>query len=507
MRSKKSIKNLTYGFILQFITAIAGFASRTVLIKCIGIEAQSLNSLFTEVLSMLSLAELGIGAAITYSLYEPLAEGDEDKICRLMNLFSKTYKIVGAVILIVGLILAPFIQFIVNEVSYPVSYIRIIYILFVFQTASSYLFSYMGTLITADQKRFVVSLIAICIKVFSTVSQIIIVLITRNFIAYLCVSIAFNLLNNIILSIAAKRLYPYISDRHKKLSRAEERKIFVNVKDVFVAKMSGVITNSTDNTLISVLVGTISVGLYSNYSIFIGIIKGLLTQLTNAITASFGNLLSSETGEYCDVVLRRMTYMTFVFGGVCLTGMYCVLSEVVEFWLGKEYLLPDIIAFTALYTLFINIIRTPLWTMSDVSGMFKENSYTGILGSIVNLAVSVIFGIKLGMTGIFIGTICTYLIQGYMKVKFLYKRKLKKDGNNYYLSVERYLIIAFAQTIIASLLCKLLYIGGLLARILLHGTIAIIVSICFDIIPFLKTDEWSYSLNLLKRTLQGKHLI
>lgn len=506
MRTEKSVKNMVYGLVLQLVTVFVGMFNRTVLIQCIGIEALSLNSLFTEVLSMLSLAELGVGAAITFSLYEPLAKGDEKKISQLMNLFAKAYRCVAAAVLVIGLFLTPFIQYLVSEISYPISYIRLIFVLFVIQTAASYLFSYMGVLITADQKRYVVTTISIVTKIGTAFFQIVILYITRNYVAYLLCSLAFTLLNNIIVSLMAHRLYPFM-DKRQKLDPAESKKIFSNIKSVFVAKISGTITNSTDNTLISILVGTVYVGLYSNYAVFLNVIKGLLTQFTNAVTASFGNLLICEDGQYSDQVLKRLTYITFVLGATCATGMYCALSLVIEIWLGSDFLIDEFTVLVCVICLFINIIRTPLWTIMDVSGMFKENSFTGVLGSIINLIVSIILGKKLGMAGIFIGTIFTYLVQGVFKVRYLYTRKLFVAHKSFSLKMLSFMAIALVQCLVAKSICTLVHFANLWITLIVYCFVALIVSIVFDIIPFVMSDEFKYCKTLGVKLLGKLHKI
>lgn len=502
MRTEKSAKNLVYGEFLQLMTILIGIVNRTVLIKYIGIEVLSLNGLFTEVLAMLSLAELGVGAAITYSLYAPLAEGNKEKISQLMNLFSKAYYIVAAVIMLIGLILTPFIHLIVNEISYPTEYIRIVYMLFVIQTASSYLFSYYGALITADQKCYLVSLVSIFAKVVLSVVQIIIVWKTGNYILFLLCSIAFTLVNNIVIRLIAKRLYPYI-DKRSKLSVTEEKEIFSNIKNVFVAKISGTITNSTDNTLISILVNTIAVGFYSNYAIFLNAIRGILTQFTNAITASFGNLIATESGEHCDHVLQRLTYIAFLFGGISATGFYCALSALIEIWLGKRYLLDESVVFASVFCLFVNVLRTPLWTVADVSGLFKENSYTGVLGSGINLMVSIVLGLKFGMAGIFMGTICTYVIQGVMKIKYLYTLRLHVKYTTFAHKTLVYVLIVFVQCLFAKYICGIVALENKVLGFATYCTIAIVVSLVCDVLPFIKSDEFAYCKATAMRMIDG----
>lgn len=503
MRTQKSLKNMFFGIVLQLVMAGIGIVNRTVMIRYIGIQALSLNGLFTEVLAMLSLAELGVGSAITYSLYEPLATKNYNQISRLMNLFQKAYRFVAISILGIGLFLTLFIQYIVNSVSYPISYIRFIFILFVIQTASSYLFSYKTALITADQKQYVISIITTVSKLIMAGIQIAVIVFTKDYVLYLINSIAFTFGTNIVIAIVANRLYPFL-DKREKLDKKEQQEIFSNIKNVFVSKISGTITNSTDNTLISVLVSTIAVGYYSNYATIINIIKGFLTQFTNAITASFGNLLVSESKEYCDTVLRRVTYITFVFGGVCATGLDCALSNLIELWLGKEFLLDDFTVFICILCLYVNIIRTPLWTVLEISGLFKENRNTGVLGSVINLIVSVVLGRKWGMAGIFLGTICTYVVQGILKIYYLYTRKLGLSALPFYRDTGMYIFIVLVQCLVAKFICVHVKMDNMVLTFIVNCCVAVAVSVLFDILPFVMTERFRYCLKLGKSFISKK---
>ena len=507
MRTEKSIKNLFFGIVLQLVIAAIGIVNRTVMIKYIGIQALSLNGLFTEVLAMLALAELGVGSAITYSLYKPLSTGDTERIAMLMNLYKKAYRVVATVILGIGIGLLPFIQYLVNSVSYSVDYIRLVFFLFVLQTASSYLFAYKTALISADQKQYLISGISTVAKVILAVVQISIVVITKNYIAYLVCAVLSALLTNIVLARTADKLYPYLKT-DAELDKESKKQIFSNIRNVFISKVSGTITNSTDNMLISILVSTISVGLYSNYAVIINIIKGMIVQFTNAVTASFGNMMATESPEHCDQVLRRTTYITFVFGGLCTTGLICAESKLVELWLGKEFLLDSFTVAVCVFCLLINILRTPLWTIMEISGLFRENRNTGIIGSIINLLISIVLGVYFGMAGIFLGTISSCVIQGAMKVYYLYNRKLHVSAQKYTVKLICYIGVVVGQSMLAATLCSKFSSSVLFVDFFVSCLIAVGVSVFADLLLFSHTEEFEYCKSLfwslIKRLTQNK---
>ena len=197
-RTEKSIKNIATAMIVQVITLLLSFVTRTLLVKSLGVESVSLNGLFTEVISMLSLTELGVGSAIIYNLYKPLAQGDEEKICQLMRLFKVAYRVIALATFVIGCSLIPIINLLVKDISYSDNYVRIVYFLFVVQTSTSYLFSYKVSLLNADQRKFIHSIINVAVKCVCTGISAIVLFTTYNFILYLLVVIVFNFMTNVI---------------------------------------------------------------------------------------------------------------------------------------------------------------------------------------------------------------------------------------------------------------------------------------------------------------------
>ena len=210
------------------------------------------------------------------------------------------------------------------------------------------------------------------------------------------------------------------------LPAGERKQVFANIKNIFIRTLSGKITNSTDNILISTLVSTLQVGLYSNYSLFITVMKQLSVQLIGGITGSLGNLMVTETGEHCSRTLKRMTFIFYVIGSVMTLGYLACLSPVIQIWIGDSYVMAQSIVFVCCIVMFLEFVSRPLWEIMTVSGLFEKDRNISIAGSVINLIVSIILGIKIGICGIFIGTICTYFvlkreISGLSKQFFVYQ--------------------------------------------------------------------------------------
>lgn len=495
-RTRSTTKNIVVSIFAQFTTAFLSFFTRTALINVLGIQAVSLNGLFSEVIAIISLAELGVGSAIVYNLYKPLAECDEKKICQLMTLFETAYRIIALVIFSIGLLLTPFIQYLVNSVDYSLNYIRIVYILFVIQSASSYLFAYKASLLMADQKKYIVSVITIVVKVVSVIGIVAVLYLTHNYIIYLCTVIVFNLVTNIASSLYVDNHYKYLR-KDNSISSGERRNVFRNVKYLFIKTLSWRITTSTDNLLISTLVSTLQVGYYSNYSIFFNIIKQLQAQFSGSIAGSLGNLLATEKSERCVQVLGRLNYLFYVLSYVLCLGVLACISPVIKLWIGEEYLLPFSIVLISCFNIFIDFCKCPLWQVLEVSGLFKEDKNISIIGSTANLIISVILGLKYGMLGIFAGTTITYLVQLFLKIKLIYSRTFKISYKKYVIRWIYYLLSFIVGEIFVMLFCSVVHITNIFLQIVVNGIFAVVISLPFCIIVFLKSEDFRYMINLI----------
>lgn len=290
MRSLATLKNSMWGILQQIIVCILSLFSRRVMIDTIGVEGVGLNALLTSVITMLSLAELGIGTAIVYHMYAPIAANDQKQIARLMHTYRNIYRIIAAVIFLLGLCLLPFMHRIVSDTDYSARYIRIIFVLFLLQTTSSYLFTYKRSMLSADQKQYIITIFDLCYKIFTILAGIAVLMLTRELACYLLLLIVSTVVENLLISRKVDRMYPYLKEHRASLPKEENIAIAKDVKNIFIGKVSGVITTSTDSILINAFVGTVQTGLYSNYNIILGTLTATLKQLASAMRGSGGDL-------------------------------------------------------------------------------------------------------------------------------------------------------------------------------------------------------------------------
>ena len=491
------MKNSIWGILSQIVVCVLSLFSRRVMIDTIGVEGVGLNAFLTSIITMLSLAELGIGTAIVYHMYMPLANGDTVQIKRLMNFYKTAYRAIAAAILVLGLILLPFMPKMAGDTSYSKGYISLIFVLFLLQTTSSYFFTYKRSLLSADQKQYVITLFDLGYKIFTVVLGIAVLKLTRELAYYLILLIISTVGENVFLSKKVDTMYPYILEKSEKLPKKECIEIARDVKNIFIAKLSAVVTTSTDSILINVMVGTVQTGLYSNYNIILSTLSSAVNQFASSMRGSIGNLVASETKEHIERVLSRLLFIMFLIGSFCACCLTGLIDPFIALAFGKNLTLGRLTVYVCIFNLYMTAVEIPVWSMVTASGLFKADKYISLLGTAVNLLVSYFLGKSLGMAGILIGTSCTFVIKFTLKIILFYNKFLK-------LSCIKNLLFAcvtFFECFAVTLLTGRISLSNPYAEFAVFAVISAVVPIASGIVLFFKTEEFKYSVNLFKNTL------
>lgn len=313
-RIKNSVNNMISGFVYQALSLILSFVSRTVFIHTLGSEYLGLNGIFSDVLTLLSMADLGFNTAMAYTFYKPLANNDQQKLTSLVAFYKKVYNVIAIAVTVLGVLCIPFLKLIVNTEK-DIPNLTIYYLFSLAGVVISYLYVYKTTIITADQKNYVVVKINIYTSLIKTILQIGVLYLFKNYILYLAIGVIVQYINNIIASKKAEKMYPYIKDvsNTEKIDKEVSRSIWKNMKSVFIYKFSGTMFNATDNIIISVLIGTSTVGVYSNYLMVSSKLLLVAQIIFSALTASIGNVIVKETPEKRYEVFSAMQSASFIF--------------------------------------------------------------------------------------------------------------------------------------------------------------------------------------------------
>lgn len=501
MRAEKVMKNGIWGSLYQILTIILGFVGRTVFIKCLSAEYLGISGLFTNVLTVLSMSELGFSTAITYHLYGLIAKKDETEIAAVIRFYRNVYRAVAAFIFVVGMAVLPFLKYIVKDTSFSLEYVSLVYIICLMKSVVSYFFSYKQTLAKADQNSYILVQIDMVMHIVMSLTNIIVLFLFHNYIIYLIVEILLSFLARFLQSRQVDKHYPYIKKKAH-LSKDSQKKIMGDVKNIFFGKISSVIVTSTDNILISILVNTVTVGLYSNYSMIIGYIQAFINQFTTALYYSMGNMFATETKEYSVDMVNKLTYILYFGASFCACCLFGLLNPFISLWIGSDYLLDISIVAICVLNFFIQVLKTPLWNTISGLGYFKEDRNIAIWGAISNLGVSIILGYFWGILGIFIGTAFSQITQWGMKTVLMYGKYVQK-------SPLPYLWLSLKLTLLTIGLCAGTYCINSLIQIknewialFIKAAISVVIPIGFNLIFFWKNEGMIYIRNFLLRNVR-----
>ncbi len=431
-RTENSAHNFLNNIIAQVTTIFLSFFSRTIFIDCLGEEYLGLNGLFSNIITVLSLAELGIGTAIVYTMYKPIAEGDTKKIAALVGYYRRLYSILALVVAGIGVAFYPFLDFFIN-IDGDIPYIKYYYFLFLIQTVSSYLIVYKTSVLIADQKNYLITKNEIIGNFVSVICQIIVLKITRSYALYTIVHIVAGLAVNWLNSKKAVKHYPYILEKHI-LSREEKRNIWINIKSMFTYRVGGVILNNTDNLLISRFIGTGTVGFYSNYSMLISKVSNVVNLIFTSIQASLGNYNAEKEGRDLYGMFKIISFIEYWVYAFCSVSFCLLTNDFVTVWLGERFVLADNILYVCVLNFYIQGVLYPIWCYRNTTGLFKDTRLMMYFAAVINLILSIILGLKCGLFGVLISTAIARIATNlWYEPYILFKKYFNINVKKYYL--------------------------------------------------------------------------
>ena len=499
-RVLNSVRNILTGFLGQFITLITGFVSRTVFIQCLATEYLGVSGLFTNILSVLSLAELGIGTAINYALYKPLAEKDEEEVSRYMNFYSKAYIVIGIVIFVIGIVLLPFLKYLIKDAPDIKENLNLIYLIYLTNTSIGYFFAYKISLINADQRNYIVAAINYIAVVLQAIVQIVVLLLTKNFLLYLMVQFIFSIAQNLAIHFMANKLYPFLKKNKKlKLNKNKKMKLVADIRDLMINKLSGILVNNTDNLIITYFKGLSIVGICSNYNLLIGIINTILLQFFNGVLASLGNLNAIEIREKREKYFRIMNFANFWMFAFCTICIITLIDDVITIWIGSEYLLPNSIKYVLAANFYIIGMQNSVWSYKVTSGIFKQGRFILAIMAMINLVLSIKLGNKWGLFGIlFATTIARLCTNVWYDPYAVYKIAFNKSCKEYYIQyIKNIIVMLFTLLIINTIEKNLIIIGNTYITFIIKLMVSVIITnICF-LLAFYKREEFKYIKNYI----------
>lgn len=502
-RTKNSIINSFTGIIGQVLTVIIQFISRTVFIYVLSEQYLGIVGLFTNILSILSLSELGFGGAILYLIYKPIADDDKEKVLQYINLYRVFYKFVAIVVFIMGISIIPFLKYIIKDSS-GIDNVNLIYMLYLINSVTSYLLIYKQSIIEASQKIYITIYYQKIFLIIQSIIQIIILIISRNFILYLLIQILCTLVCNILISNKADKLFPYLKYKKRSFpSKDEIKEVTKNTLAMSGHKIGTVIVFGTDNLLMSSIVSIASVGVYSNYTLIITTVNMFINIIFNGLSASIGNLVNSKEKDEIYKVYKTINFIGFWAVSFCSIGLFSLINPLIKLWIGEKYLFNINMVFVIIINFYINGMRIVTIKFRDVMGIFWYDRYKPIFEAVINLVVSIILTVKFGIIGIVLGTtISTLLTSFWVEPYVLYKYGFKRSVNEYFKLYFKYSLIFIISGSISTIISSLFKVN-VLGFFLKFVTITLIYNLII-ILMFKNTNEYKFILKKIKVVINNK---
>lgn len=453
-RTEYSALNTSASMVSRMVTILAGYLTRVVFTRLLSESYVGINGLFLDIVNVLSFTELGVGTAITYALYKPIAEENFEKQKSLMRLYRNIYRIVALVILCAGLLVLPFMDVLIRNRP-DVEHLNVIYLMYLANSALSYFFIYKKALVDAHQRMYIGVLYHSSFLLLQYVLQVITLLLTQNFILYLSIYLLCTVLNNLAVAHKADQLYPYLREKNVQPLPKEERKSIIrNIRAMLMHKLGGTVVNNTDNLLLSSMVGIVSVACYSNYFLLIGSVRQVLDQMFQGITASVGNLGVNEDSERIHRIFEASFFIgqwIYGFAAICL---YELVSPFVAASFGAQYVFASEIVLILCINFYVTGMRQATLVFRDSLGLFWYDRYKSVAEAVINLVVSILLASAYGTIGVFTGTlISTVTTSAWVEPLVLYRVRLHRSAWPYFGKYLLYTAVIAAAAFVTDLVC------------------------------------------------------
>ena len=502
-RVQSAVKNIIFGQVGNLITQILNFILRTVFIDYLGDTLNGVNALYTNILSVLSLAELGIGTALNYSLYKPAADKNYEKIKSYMQLYKQAYRIIGIVIAVIGLLISPFLPWLVKQPEgVNVQDLTLYYFIFLFNTVSSYFVAYKYSIANAEQKNYIQTNILTVTKMITVIIQIVVVLATGNFYAYLLTAAGVELIQKIFVTVYFNHRYPYLKEKNvEKLTKEETGEIITKTKALVFHKIGDVARLQTDSVIISAFVNVTVAGFVDNYTWVMNSIANVVNIFFNSVLSGFGNLIATESKERQYRMFKVYRFAACWIYGFTMIGFSMLLTPFIILWKGEARALPYVVVMCILIDFYFKGERIVLSNFKTAAGVFEQDKYLALIQGAVNLFVSVTLVRSIGLVGVYIGTIVSGLIANFTKPVIIYKVILDRPVKGYFVDFVKYLAVTAAVFVLLTGVKKFV-----MPQITITSFAEMFVIICvvfngIFLLIFGRTDEFGYLWGLVKNRI------
>lgn len=502
-RIQKAGKNIIFGYISNLVILLVNFIQRTVFIYMLGRTLSGVNGVYTDVLSVLSLTELGIGTALNYSLYKPVAEHNIEKIKSYMRFYKKAYLTIAGVIAVLGISISPFLKYILkNPGSLTVGELTLYYYLFLFNTVISYFVTYKYSLVNAEQKNYIQTNITTLTKIATAAVQIAVLLLFRNFLFYLLAQSVVELLQKIFVTAYLNRLYPYLRDKDvKKLTAEETQIVATKTKALICHKIGDVARLQTDKIIISSFVSVDTAAIVDNYVYIITYVGNFVNIIFDSVISGFGNVVATESKERQYLLFKVYRFFACWLFGFGAVGFFHLLTPFIGgVWLRDgSWTLPQVTVTLLVMDFYLKGGRTVLLNFKIASGLFEQDRFLPLIQGAVNLVVSIVLVIKIGVTGVYVGTLVSGIMANLIRPGIIYRVCFGKSAGAYFRDSLKYIGVILA---VGAVITPIRHAVMGEVTILSFALMVILITLFYNLVflaVFHRTEEFSYLWNAVAK--------
>ena len=502
-RTRNATRNIIYGTIAKIYQLLVPFAVRTAMIYVLGAEYLGLGSLFTSILSVLNLTELGVGSAMVFSMYKPIAEDDTPRICALMSLYRKYYRIIGSVILVVGIVITPLIPKLVKgDVPDGISLIVLYWLNLGATVLTYFLFAYKNSLLSAHQRLDIGNKISMIIMTLQYALQIGAIFL-KNYYLYVIVALFTTALNNIVTAVIVDKMYP----EYKPVGKLDKKEIKIinrRIRDLFTAKIGGVVVDSADSIVISAFLGLTVLAMYNNYFYIMSSILGFIGILFSSCTTGIGNSIIIESDEKNYNDLKKFLLIISWIAGVCTCCLLCLFQPFMKIWVGEKYMLsmPMVICMCCYF--FLHEINRLINTYKDAAGMWHEDRWRPLVVSITNLGLNLLMVQYIGLFGILLSTVISMLFVGMPWLLYnLFTVIFHRNAFGFILRTLWYVVVTVISCVIFYWLCSYITIDGVIGFIV-KGIVVFVGANFVFLVSTFKLQEFTQTKEMALKIVKRK---
>lgn len=491
--------NSLSGLINKIVSLFFVFWVRCYFTRYLNTELLGLEGLFANILGVFSLVDAGFGTAISFSLFKPLHENNRELVGAIMKLYKKVYLIIGTIIIGLSVLITPIIPLIIKGTTIQDNEIRLFFMVYALSVGISYFFAYKRTLLFALQKNYKVLNVDTAVRTVQSITQIIAIVAFNSYLGYLICLVVFGFIGNLICSIIANKENAYDDKASVALPKKFKTALYSNIKTLAITNVSWIGISSTDNIVISALVGVLDLAKNANYSTITSSLAGFVNIVLGGVSASIGDLLTENNNEKSKQYFNRYTFIYQSVAGYASVGILCAGNPLIQLWVGSDYLFQSIIVLIIAANLYLTLIFKPLADYQNYAGLFKYYKPYSVIAFILNIVVSIALTLTIGISGVFLGTTITYVFMIVSVIKILYKHYFNESSRDYYVTLSKNIFVM----VMSALLISFVHFGTQNLILNFFVQLILITVIYFVVISlvFMKDDSFAFFFDYIKKIL------